>query len=95
MRREFVPTDPVKAKAIALYATSKLEQMRDETDVERLKLIYRGWMTYADSESVCEQIREHMLQAFNETAITIKARAKNAAKEAAKETADRMTGEHD
>lgn len=93
MRKEFVPTDPVKAKAIAIYATSKLEQMREEADIERLKLVYRGWMTYADSEGVCEQIREHMLRAFNETAITIKAREKNAAKDAAKATAARMIGE--
>lgn len=72
-----VLTDPVASKAIALYAVTKLAHMREETDMDRLKLVYRGWLTYADSESVCQQIRDHMLQAFNETAITLKAKQKN------------------
>jgi hypothetical protein len=72
-----VHTDPVVSKAISLYAVTKLGHMRDETDIDRLKEIYRGWLSYADSESVCQQIRDHMLQAFNETAITIKAKQKN------------------
>lgn len=93
MRREFVPTDPVSAKAIALRAESTLRLMRECAEKEPLQTYYRGWLAYADSESVCEQIREHVLRAFNETSIMIKAKEKNAEKEKKARVVRDPTGE--
>lgn len=74
----FVPTDPVTAKAIALHTEGVLRQIRECTTIAAMEDIYAGFATYAGKEGVCQQIRDHVLTAFNETAITIKAKEKAA-----------------
>lgn len=72
------PTDPVTAKAIALHTEGVLRLMRECEDIKPLEEIYTGFLSYAKSQRVCEQIREHVQTAFNETATLIKAKAKSA-----------------
>jgi hypothetical protein len=74
----FVPTDPVTAKAIALHTEGVLARMRGCEAIKPLEEIYTGFLSYAKSQSVCEQIREHVQTAFTETATLIKAREKAA-----------------
>jgi hypothetical protein len=88
-----VPTDPVTARAIAIHTEGELRQIRECTSVEAVNGLYDGFVSYANKEGVCEQIREHVRDACREMAITIQAKEKAALREQAKNTANRMTGE--
>lgn len=78
MRTPFVPTDPVTAKAIAMHTEIILAEMRAAVALPALEKLYTGFLAYAEKDRVCAQIREHVRGAFNEMALTIKAREKAA-----------------
>lgn len=76
-RADFMPTDPVKAKQIALHTEAVLQSIRECESLPQLEKIFTGYAAYASSMGVVEPIREHVQIAFNETATTIKARQRN------------------
>jgi predicted transcriptional regulator len=94
MRTPFVPTDPVTAKEIAIHTEATLQQIRSCDSIGSLKKIYDGYDTYSNTMKVVKPIRDHVQEAFNETATLIAARERNAKKTAAKETTDRIIGEN-
>ena len=78
MRAPFEPTDPVKAKQIALHTEGVLKSIRECESLPQLEKIFTGYAAYSTSMGVVKPIRDHVQEAFNETATTIKAREKNA-----------------
>lgn len=70
----YQPTDPVKAKQIAEHAVRVLEGIRHSATLDQLNARVAEWRSFADAMGVVSQIREHVREAINETAIHIKAR---------------------
>ena len=95
MRVPFAPTDPVKAKQIALHTEGVLKSIRECESIASLKQIHDGYAAYAKSMGVVKPITEHVQEAFNETATLIAARERNAKRAEAAEVTNRMTGERD
>jgi hypothetical protein len=94
MRAPFEPTDPVKAKQIALHTEGVLKSIRECESIGQLKNIYDGFAAYSATMGVVEPIREHVQKAFNETATTIAARERNAKSAASQEITARIIGEN-
>lgn len=67
-------TDPVEARQIAEVTVQALQDIRASVTLEQMMATYRNWQSYAESMGVAAQIREHVRDAVNEVAITIKAR---------------------
>lgn len=78
MRKPFEPTDPVKAKQIALHTEGVLAQIRECTSVGQLEKLHKGYAAFVDTMGVVKPIRDHVQTAFNETATMIAARERNA-----------------
>lgn len=78
MRAPFVPTDPVKAKQIALHTEEVLRLIRDCHALNQLDRIVDGYMAFADEMSVVKPIREHVTVAAGEVQTLLKAREANA-----------------
>lgn len=77
MRAPLELTDPVKAKQIALHTEGVLEQIRACEHLPQLDKIHQGYAAFSKTMGVVKPIRDHVQDAFNETATTIKARLKN------------------
>lgn len=78
MRAPFVPTDPVKAKQIALHTEEVLKQVRACEHQKHLAQLHDGYMAYAASMGVAKPIVDHVISAFDDVNTLLKAREANA-----------------
>lgn len=78
MRAPFIPTDPVKAKQIALHTEEILKQVRTCEHRGHLDKLHDGYMAYAKTMGVAKPIVDHVVDAFSEVNTLLKAREANA-----------------